>query len=76
MDTGNLLASAGEMQALDRKTIEEIGIPGAVLMENAGRATVAAMEWYFKPATGQHTEPMHPHRTSRSIFRMTRCSVR
>lgn len=53
MDTGNLLASAGEMQALDRKTIEEIGIPGAVLMENAGRATVAAMERHFGPAAGK-----------------------
>jgi NAD(P)H-hydrate epimerase len=26
-----------EMQAVDRRTIEEIGIPGVVLMENAGR---------------------------------------
>jgi NAD(P)H-hydrate epimerase len=30
--------TAAEMQALDRATITEIGIPGAVLMENAGRA--------------------------------------
>ena len=28
---------AAEMQAMDRKTIEEYGIPGRVLMENAGR---------------------------------------
>lgn len=31
--------SAKQMQALDRRTIEEIGIPGVVLMENAGRGT-------------------------------------
>lgn len=31
----NILTSA-EMREIDRKTIEEIGIPGAVLMENAG----------------------------------------
>lgn len=32
------VATAEEMRALDRITIEEIGLPGAVLMENAGRA--------------------------------------
>ncbi|MBC7106282.1 MAG: NAD(P)H-hydrate epimerase, partial [Firmicutes bacterium] len=31
------LVSAEEMRELDRKTIEGIGIPGLVLMENAGR---------------------------------------
>ena len=31
------LLTAAEMRELDRRTIEEIGIPGAVLMENAGR---------------------------------------
>ncbi len=29
--------TAEQMQAVDRRTIEEIGIPGVVLMENAGR---------------------------------------
>jgi len=29
--------TAAQMQAVDRRTIEEIGIPGVVLMENAGR---------------------------------------
>lgn len=29
--------TASQMQDLDRRTIEEIGIPGVVLMENAGR---------------------------------------
>ncbi len=31
------LLTADEMRELDRRTIEEIGIPGIVLMENAGR---------------------------------------
>jgi NAD(P)H-hydrate epimerase len=31
------LVSAEEMRELDRRTIEEIGIPGLLLMENAGR---------------------------------------
>ncbi|HEX9873033.1 MAG TPA: NAD(P)H-hydrate epimerase, partial [Deferrimonas sp.] len=30
------LVSASEMRELDRRAIEEIGIPGVVLMENAG----------------------------------------
>ncbi len=34
------LASAERMRALDRYTIEEWGIPGALLMESAGRALV------------------------------------
>ena len=29
--------TAVQMQAVDRQTIDEIGIPGVVLMENAGR---------------------------------------
>jgi hydroxyethylthiazole kinase-like uncharacterized protein yjeF len=33
------LLTAPEMQDLDRRTIEEVGIPGIVLMENAGRGT-------------------------------------
>lgn len=33
--------SAAEMRAADRHCIEEIGIPGAVLMENAGAAVFA-----------------------------------
>ncbi len=32
-----ILVTAGEMQAMDRRTIEDFGIPGMVLMENAGR---------------------------------------
>ncbi len=37
------LATAAEMRELDRRTIEEFGIPGIVLMENAGRAVVSAL---------------------------------
>ena len=45
------LVTAEEMRALDRYVIEQIGLPGAVLMENAARAVAeAAMElgaeWY------------------------------
>jgi NAD(P)H-hydrate epimerase len=32
-----ILVTADEMQAMDRLTIEDFGIPGMVLMENAGR---------------------------------------
>ncbi len=32
-----ILVTADEMREMDRKTIDELGIPGRVLMENAGR---------------------------------------
>ena len=31
------IVTAAEMQTMDRRTIDEIGIPGRILMENAGR---------------------------------------
>lgn len=36
--------TAAQMQQADRRTVEEIGIPSIVLMENAGRQVVAAIE--------------------------------
>lgn len=41
------LALAAEMRELDRQTIEDYGIPGIVLMENAGRGLVTEVirEW-------------------------------
>lgn len=49
------IVTAAEMQAMDRQTIEEIGIPGRVLMENAGRgATRFFLERvYAKGAPGR-----------------------
>ena len=37
-----------QMRDADRRTVEEIGIPSIVLMENAGRQAVAAMEAAFE----------------------------
>jgi len=37
------ILTAGQMREVDRRAIEEYGIPGPVLMENAGRAVVAEM---------------------------------
>jgi ADP-dependent NAD(P)H-hydrate dehydratase / NAD(P)H-hydrate epimerase len=37
-----------QMREADRRTIEDLGLPSIVLMENAGRQTVAAMEAAFE----------------------------
>ncbi|NOR50278.1 MAG: NAD(P)H-hydrate dehydratase [Desulfuromonadales bacterium] len=42
--------TAAQMQAVDRRTIDEIGIPGVVLMENAGRGVAEAIIERFSPA--------------------------
>ena len=43
------LVTASEMQEMDRKTIESFGIPGRVLMENAGRGATRIL---FKRFSG------------------------
>ncbi len=45
-----ILPFAREMRELDRQAIEEFGIPGMVLMENAGLGTVLMMERELGPA--------------------------
>jgi ADP-dependent NAD(P)H-hydrate dehydratase / NAD(P)H-hydrate epimerase len=44
-----LLVTAKQMQEMDRQTIESFGIPGLVLMENAGRG---AFDFLFKKFKG------------------------
>ncbi len=41
------LATAAEMRDLDNRAINELGIPGMVLMENAGRLTVEALVRHY-----------------------------
>ena len=36
------VVTAQEMRKIDQQTIEQVGIPGAVLMEHAGTAVVRA----------------------------------
>jgi NAD(P)H-hydrate epimerase len=47
------LATPSQMQAIDRAAIEDFGIPGIVLMENAGRATLEQMEAHLGPVAGR-----------------------
>ena len=44
------LVTAAEMQTLDRLTIERFGLPGRVLMENAGREAVRVFLTHFARA--------------------------
>ncbi len=41
------IVTADVMRSLDRRTIEELGIPGAVLMENAGRGATDVLLEHF-----------------------------
>ena len=41
------VVTAKEMRQIDQQTIEEIGIPGAVLMEHAGTAVVRTIRQHF-----------------------------
>ena len=47
MKEPNYLVTAEEMRALDARAIEEYGIPGVVLMENAGRSTFHILSEYL-----------------------------
>lgn len=47
------VATAEQMRELDRRTIEDIGVPGMVLMENAGRGTVDCMCELLGPVSGR-----------------------
>src|SRR5919107_2581442 len=42
------ILNAAQMREADRYTTEEIGIPSLVLMENAGRQVVAAIETTYE----------------------------
>ncbi len=46
--------NTSQMRDADRRAIEEIGLPSLVLMENAGRQTVAAMEAIYADLSERH----------------------
>ena len=47
-----LLATAAEMREADRRTIDEIGLPGAVLMENASQGAARVILSHLGPVAG------------------------
>lgn len=47
-----LLATAEQMREADRRTIQEIGLPGIVLMENAAQGAAGVLLDSFGPASG------------------------
>src|SRR5215475_2044590 len=48
------ILSSTQMRDADRRTIEDIGIASLVLMENAGRQAVAAMEAMYSDLAERH----------------------
>ena len=47
---GQLIVSAAQMRALDREVIEEVGVPGVVLMDAAGRGVAEVIASLVDPA--------------------------
>jgi hydroxyethylthiazole kinase-like uncharacterized protein yjeF len=47
------ILTSAEMKDIDRKAIEELGIPGVVLMENAGLRIVRALKARFPDVSGE-----------------------
>lgn len=47
------LVTAEQMREIDRRAIKEYGIPGLVLMENAGLCVLGVLESEFSPLTGK-----------------------
>jgi NAD(P)H-hydrate epimerase len=47
------IATAEEMRRIDRKAVEEYGIPSLILMENAGRGVAQTAEREFGPLRGK-----------------------
>jgi NAD(P)H-hydrate epimerase len=47
------IVTAQEMQLLDRRTIEEYGVPGLILMENAGLGVLREMSQRYGDLTGR-----------------------
>jgi NAD(P)H-hydrate epimerase len=44
----SLVVTAAEMRALDRETIDTVGVPGVVLMESAGRGVVDVIARHYE----------------------------
>ena len=53
-DFGMRILTAAQMREADRRTIEDLGVPSLVLMENAGRQVVSAMEAAFEDLASRH----------------------
>ncbi len=52
------LVSAQQMRQMDENTIHTFGLPGRVLMENAARGAVAALDKHFPAICNQHVGVM------------------